>query len=90
MLLKDMGLEQKEPTVIFEDNVACEKMTKNNIQHSRTKHIEIKHHFIREAVKNNSLDIQHLATTEMLADILTKALPAPQFLKLRHSILDHT
>ena len=90
MLLKDMGLEQKEPTVIFEDNVACEKMTKNNIQHSRTKHIEIKHHFIREAVKNNSLDIQHLATTEMLADILTKALPAPQFLKLRHSILDYT
>ena len=76
MLLKDMGLEQKEPTVTFEDNVACEKMTKNNIQHSRTKHIEIKHHFIREAVKNNSLDIQHLATTEMLADILTKALPA--------------
>ena len=52
--------------------------------------VEIKHHFIREAVKNNSLDIQHLATTEMLADILTKALPAPQFLKLRHSILDHT
>ena len=90
MLLKDLGLEQTEPTVIFEDNVACEKLTKHNIQHSRTKHIEIKHHFIREAVQNKSIDVQHLASTEMLADLLTKGLAAPQFLKLRHSMMDHT
>ena len=89
MLLKDLGQEQMEPTIIFEDNVAAEKLTKNNIHHSRTKHIEIKHHFIREAVENKTIEIQHLASTEMLADLLTKALPAPQFLKLRHSILDH-
>ena len=90
MLLKDLGQEQKEPTVIFEDNVAAEKLTKNNVLHGRTKHFEIKHHFIRETVENKTIQVQHLASTEMLADILTKALPAPQFLKLRHSILDHT
>ena len=86
MLLKDLGHEQKEPTVIFEDNIAAEKLSKNNIQHGRTKHIDIKHHFIREVVQSKQIEIKHIASSEMLADILTKALAFPIFNKLRQNV----
>ena len=87
MLLKDLGQEQTEPTVIYEDNIAAEKLCKNNVHHSRTKHIDIKHHFIREIVEEKHIEIKHLASTEMLADLLTKALAFPTFSKLRQHIV---
>ena len=87
MLLKDLGHEQREPTIIYEDNVAAEKLSKNNVHHSRTKHIDIKHHFIREVVEQKQIEIKHLASAEMLADILTKALAFPVFSKLRQDIV---
>ena len=87
MLLADLGHTQTEPTVIYEDNVAAEKLCKNNVHHSRTKHIDIKHHFIREAVQNQHIEVKHLASTEMLADLLTKALPFNTFSKLRQNIV---
>ena len=87
MLLKDLGQEQTEPTVIYEDNAAAEKLCKNNVLHSRTKHIDIRHHFIREIVQQGKIEIKHLASTEMLADIMTKALAFPTFNKLRQHIV---
>ena len=87
MLLKDLGQEQTEPTVIYEDNVAAEKLCKNNVHHSRTKHIDIRHHFIRETVQQGEIEVKHLASTEMLADLLTKALAFPTFSKLRQNIV---
>jgi hypothetical protein len=46
-----------------------------NKYHSRTKHIDVQHHFVRECVKNNSISLSYVPTTEMAADMLTKALP---------------
>ena len=73
--------------VIYEDNVAAEKLCKNNVHHARTKHIDIKHHFIREIVQQGQIEIKHLASSEMLADLLTKALAFPTFSKLRQNIV---
>ena len=87
MLLKDLGQEQTEPTVIYEDNAAAEKLCKNNVLHSRTKHIDIRHHFIREIVQQGKIEIKHLASTDMLADIMTKALAFPTFNKLGQHIV---
>jgi len=56
---------------------------KNPIQHSRTKHIDIHHHFIKDLVQENIVILEHVATKEQLADIFTKALDAKQFEKLR-------
>ncbi|GJU22036.1 retrovirus-related pol polyprotein from transposon TNT 1-94 [Tanacetum coccineum] len=47
----------------------------NNVQHSRSKHIDIRHHFIREQVENRVVELYFVETNYQLADILTKALP---------------
>ncbi|GKC59410.1 hypothetical protein Tco_1087008 [Tanacetum coccineum] len=47
----------------------------NNVQHSRSKHIDIKHHFIKEQVENEVLELYFVRTEYQLADIFTKPLP---------------
>ena len=55
----------------------------NPIHHSRTKHIDIRHHFIRDLVEDKVIALEHVATELQLADIFTKALDANQFENLR-------
>jgi hypothetical protein len=73
-LLADLGFRQDKATVIFEDNQGCIAMAKNPVSHERTKHIDIKYHFIRELVSNETIKIEYLSTEDMEADILTKSL----------------
>ena len=54
-------------------------LTQNPKDHSRTKHIDIKFHYIREKVAANELRIQYCATGDMIADTLTKGLQKPAF-----------
>lgn len=49
---------------------------KNNINHSRTKHIKRRHHFIREAFDLGEVEIQHIPAVDQVADVLTKPLAA--------------
>ena len=58
-------------------------MTKNPVGHKRAKHIDIRHHFVREAVQSGTIVLTYCPTTEMVADLLTKPLPKAQFEKLR-------
>nr|GEZ26963.1 retrovirus-related Pol polyprotein from transposon TNT 1-94 [Tanacetum cinerariifolium] len=51
----------------------------NNVQHSRSKHIDIRHHFIREQVAKGVVELYFVATDYQLADIFTKALPRERF-----------
>ncbi|GJQ95813.1 retrovirus-related pol polyprotein from transposon TNT 1-94 [Tanacetum coccineum] len=51
----------------------------NNVQHSRSKHIDIRHHFIREQVEKGMVELYFVMTNYQLADIFTKALPREQF-----------
>lgn len=57
------------------DNMGALKMSENPSFHARSKHIDLRHHFIRDAVTNRLFDVKHIITEEMIADILTKALP---------------
>ena len=68
---------------LYCDNLSTINITKNPIQHSRTKHIDIRHHFIRDLVENKVITLEHVATELQLADIFTKALDASQFENLR-------
>ena len=67
---------------ILEDNQSCIKMTKNSVNHGRAKHIDIKHHHIRDEVKRGEVELEYGETSIMLADILTKALPGPRHKEL--------
>lgn len=68
------------------DNTSAINLTKNPIQHSRTKHIEIRHHFIRDHVQNGDCVLEHVGTTKQLADILTKPLNKESFFYIRREL----
>ena len=74
-------LRLTEPTLIYEDNQSCIALAKNPVQHARTKHIDIQHHFIRDKVDSKEIELAYSPTDEMIADALTKALPHPRFSK---------
>jgi len=61
-------------------------IAKNHVQHSRTKHIDIRHHFIRELVEAKQIVIGHVGNEHQLADLFTKPLDFNRFISLRPSI----
>jgi hypothetical protein len=61
--------------IIYADNQSCIRISENPRDHARTKHIDIRYHFVRHAVYNGLVIVKHVPTTEMTADILTKSLP---------------
>jgi len=61
------------------DNTSAINLTKNPVQHSRTKHIEIRHHFIRDHVNNDDCVIQFAASETHLADLYTKPFNKERF-----------
>ncbi|KAL2347276.1 hypothetical protein Fmac_001276 [Flemingia macrophylla] len=65
------------------DNTSAINITKNPIMHSRTKHIEVRYHFIRDHVEKGDCDMEFIETENKLADIFTKKFPKERFYKLR-------
>ena len=82
-LYSDLLNEKIQETVIFEDNQSAIHLAKNQQVHGRSKHIDIKYHFIRDLVEAGKIDLMYCASEDMVADILTKALRAARFEKLR-------
>ncbi|GMF12666.1 unnamed protein product [Phytophthora lilii] len=73
-MLKDLGHEQVGATVIWEDNQGAIGLASNAGYNARTKHVDIRHHFIRENVASDIIIVKYVSTTDQLADMLTKAL----------------
>ena len=65
------------------DNESAIKIGHNRVQHSRTKHIEVCHHFIRDHVAKGDINLKHVCTEKQLADIFTKPLDEKVFCRLR-------
>ena len=85
-LLSSIHVDVNCPTTIYEDNQGSIAMAKNPVSHARTKHIDIRFHYIREAVSNGIVTIFYCGTKDMLADILTKPLVRDRFQTLRQLI----
>ncbi len=81
-LLADMGHEQASPTCISGDNMGALALARNPVHHARTKHIDIRHHFIRELLEAGVIEVDYLRTEDMEADVLTKGLPVVKFKRL--------
>lgn len=82
-MMGKFGLDDENPTVLHSDNLGAIHLTSKSVFHGRTKHVEIHYHWIREIVKAGKLEIQHCPSELMIADLLTKPLGKPQFMKLR-------
>ncbi|KAE8671027.1 hypothetical protein F3Y22_tig00112000pilonHSYRG00251 [Hibiscus syriacus] len=74
-LLSKMELKQLGVTVIHVDNKSAIELAKNPVNHERSKHIDVRFHFIRDHVKEGSVELVHVASQDQVADIFTKPLP---------------
>jgi hypothetical protein len=68
------------------DNERAIKMADNPVEHSRTKHIAIRYHFLRDHQQKGYIKISYINTKDQLADIFTKPLDEQTFNKLRHKL----
>ena len=90
-IAKELCIEQMEPTVLYEDNYGCVQLTKDEVLHKKTKHVNVKYHKIRELVRNKVVRIQQVPTNEQTADILTKLFSSAKKLEyLRSRILGYS
>jgi hypothetical protein len=77
--LTDIQVEYDEPIPIYCDNTSAINISKNPVMHSKTKHIPIKYHFLREQVAEKNIRVEYVGTKEQVADIFTKPLPWEAF-----------
>lgn len=89
-LLEEIGLEGPEAPLVYGDNQSAQELSKNDIKSERTKHIDIKYHYIHDEVNKGRVRLKWIPTTQQLADILTKALASPQHSTLRDQLLVKT
>jgi hypothetical protein len=80
-LYAELGFPQKAAVVIKGDNDGSVILSHDPQFHQRSKHIAIRHHWVRDHVNDKILDIQSCRDPEQTADILTKALPKPKHMR---------
>ena len=85
-LLSDLFDLQLDATCIYYDNQSCVKLSKNPVFHNKSKHIEIKYHYIRDMVQRGVVKLQYVATDKHIADVLTKPLARVKFEYFREKL----
>jgi hypothetical protein len=83
--LRDYGYKLSKVPLLC-DNESAIRMADNPVEHSRTKHIAIRYHFLREHQQRGDIEIAYVSTKEQLADIFTKPLDEKTFTKLRNEL----
>jgi hypothetical protein len=69
--LRDFGYYLSKVPLLC-DNESAIRMTNNPVEHSRTKHIDIRHHFLRDHLQKGDIEVFYVSTENQLADIFTK------------------
>jgi hypothetical protein len=83
--LRDFGYNLSKVPLLC-DNESAIRLADNPVEHSRTKHIDIRHHFLRDHQQKGDIDIYHISTENQLADIFTKPLDEKTFCRLRSEL----
>lgn len=83
-IIYELGYSLSQPSIIYTDNQSCIGLSENPKFHDRSKHIDLRYHFLREKVKNKIIQLEYTPTQYMWADILTKSLP-----KVKHQACIH-
>jgi hypothetical protein len=84
--LADLEVKYAAPIPIHCDNTSAINVSKNPVFHSKTKHIPIKYHFLREQVSNQIVQVHYIPTTKQIANIFTKPPPKTPFEYLRQKL----
>ena len=72
--------------MIYYDNISAIKLSKNPVLHGRSKHIDVRYHFLRDLCKDGVIDLVFCKSEDQIADMLTKPLKPAIFMKLRSMI----
>ena len=75
LLHMKFGRLVERATTLYCDNQSAIALSKDNVDHPRSKHVDIRYHFTREAQENEEINVIYIRTSDMVADFLTKALP---------------
>ena len=84
-VLTDYGISQ-DTMVLYCDNSSAINISKNPVQHSKTKHIEIMYHFIRDLIERKIMCLEYIPTERQIADIFTKPLDRSKF-EVLHQVI---
>ena len=86
-LLAELGLRSEKPSLIIGDNQGTIALSKNGVKSERTKHVDVKFHFITEEVNKKTVELKWVPSEKQQADIFTKALAKPLFEKFRGELM---
>jgi hypothetical protein len=84
--LRDFGYNLSKVPLLC-DNESAIRLTYNPVEHIHTKHIDIRHHFLRDHKQKGDVNVCHISTDHQLADIFTKPLDEKRFCKLRTELI---
>ena len=85
--LLTMGVQIQLPMALHEDNQAFIQIADNPISQRRTRHVDIRYHFVRDYIEDGTISVRYCPTADMLDDIITKAMYRPMFQGLRNKII---
>jgi hypothetical protein len=85
-LMEEMLVKKSETPLLYVDNKAAISLIKNPVLHDRSKHIEIRFHYIRECLERGLIKVNFIQTEEQLGDILAKPLAQVKFKELHSKI----
>ncbi|KAI5330217.1 hypothetical protein L3X38_029615 [Prunus dulcis] len=89
-LLHELHFSLSKPVLLHCDNLSATYMAANPVFHSRTKHVAIDYHFIRERLTAGSHQVRFISSHDQLADVFTKGLPAARFVRLVSNLVTYS
>ncbi|PNX58558.1 copia-type polyprotein, partial [Trifolium pratense] len=82
-ILEQLKQTHMTGTTILCDNTSSIKLSKNPVMHGRCKHIDVRYHFLRDLIKDGTVEMSFCSSQDQIADIMTKALKLETFCNLR-------
>jgi len=82
-ILEKLGHAHGDSTAIFCDNSSTIKLSENPVMHGRSKHIDVRFHFLRDLTKERTVELIYCGTQDQVADVMNKPLKLESFLKMR-------
>lgn len=86
-VVKELNLHLSLGSVIHGDNQSAIAVSKNGVKGERTKHVDVKYHFVTETIESGDVQLKWVPSADQHADIFTKALPVPVFERLRDELM---